>query len=87
MADALAEKVIRIVAAQARLPVDAVRLEASPQETGLDSLGLVEMVFAIEEEFDIAVPFNTNATGPQDFDISSIGAVVEAVRALVAARA
>ena len=69
----------------------AVRPEAAPGALGLDSLGLVEMVFAIEEEFDIRVPFNANAiganaTGAQEFDISSVGAVIAAVRALVAAR-
>ena len=95
MADLVAETVLRIVAAQARVPVAAVRLEATPQDLGLDSLGLVEVVFAIEEAFDITVPFNSNsggsnsgganAPGPQAFDISTIGAVVAAVRGLVAA--
>lgn len=78
--------VIGIVAAQAMIPVEAVWLEATPQELGLDSLGLVEMVFAIEEAFDITVPFNVNETGPQAFDITTIGSVVAAVRALVAAK-
>ena len=78
--------VIGIVAAQAMIPVEAVWLEATPQELGLDSLGLVEMVFAIEEAFDITVPFNANETGPQAFDITTIGSVVAAVRALVAAK-
>ena len=105
MEDLVAETVLRIVAAQARVPVAAVRLEATPQDLGLDSLGLVEVVFAIEEAFDITVPFNSNsggagsggsssggsssgganAPGPQAFDISTIGAVVAAVRGLVAA--
>ena len=84
--------VIGIVAAQAMIPVEAVWLEATPQELGLDSLGLVEMVFAIEEAFDITVPFNANEignaneTGPQAFDITTIGSIVAAVRALVAAK-
>ncbi len=29
-------------------------------ETGIDSLGLVEAVFLIEDRFDIKVPFNAN---------------------------
>ena len=91
-ADKVAETVLRIVAAQAMIPVVAVRLDATPQELGLDSLGLVEMVFAVEEAFDITVPFNANEignaneTGPQAFDITTIGTVVAAVQGLVAAK-
>ncbi len=75
-----------IIARQAMLSIDQVRLEASPEELGLDSLGLVESIFAIEEAFDISVPFNANETGQSNFDISTIGAVVAAVEALVAAK-
>lgn len=84
--DPVVDGVIRIVAAQAMIPVEAVWLEATPQDLGLDSLGLVEMVFAIEEAFDVSVPFNANETGAQEFDITTIGSVVAAVRALVAAK-
>jgi acyl carrier protein len=43
----------------------------------------VESIFAIEEAFDITVPFNANAPTESDFDISSVGAIVKAVDALV----
>ena len=84
MADLVAETIMRIVAAQAMIPVEAVWLEATPEELGLDSLGMVEMVFAIEEAFDIAVPFNANGAATPEFDTSTIGAVVTAVRGLLA---
>jgi acyl carrier protein len=84
--DPIAETVCRIIAKQAVIPLEAVTLEASPQALGLDSLGLVESIFAIEEEFDISVPFNANEGGAKDFDISTVGSVVAAVRGLVAAR-
>lgn len=88
----VADRVIRIIADQAKLGTGAVRPDMSPDDLGLDSLGLVEMVFAIEEAFDIQVPFNANATGvqpagPQGFDISSVAAVVAGVERLVAAKA
>jgi acyl carrier protein len=86
LSDPVAAVVVSIVAAQAMVPVDAVRQEATPESLGLDSLGLVEVVFAIEEAFDITVPFNANESGPKDFDVSTIGAVVAAVRGLVAER-
>jgi acyl carrier protein len=86
LSDPVAAVVVSIVAAQAMVPVGAVRQETTPESLGLDSLGLVEMVFAIEEAFDITVPFNANENGTKDFDVSTIGAVVAAVRGLVAER-
>jgi acyl carrier protein len=84
--DAVTETVIRIIAGQAMIPKTAVTLDASPTALGLDSLGLVEVIFAIEEEFDISIPFNANAGGSVDFDMSTIAAVVAAVQSLVAAK-
>jgi acyl carrier protein len=85
--DPVAETIRQIIATQAMIPPDAVQLESSLQDLGLDSLGLVETIFAIEEAFDIAVPFNANDTDAGGFDISSVGSVVAAVRGLVAAKA
>ena len=82
----IAATVIRILAAQAMVPVGAVTLDATPESLGLDSLGLVESIFAIEEAFDIAVPFNANESGAKAFDIATVGSVVAAVQALVAAK-
>ncbi|ABL69347.1 phosphopantetheine-binding protein [Paracoccus denitrificans PD1222] len=63
------------------------KLEMSPQEIGIDSLGLVESIFAIEEAFDISVPFNANEPEKSDFDISTLGAIIGAVEKLVAEKA
>lgn len=84
MTDAVAQTVRRILAAQAMIDPEAVTLEATPAELGLDSLGLVEAIFAIEEAFDIAVPFNANDTGENRFDMATVAAIVAAVRALIA---
>jgi acyl carrier protein len=84
MTDAIALTVRRIIAAQAMIDPEAVTLDATPAELGLDSLGLVEAIFAIEEAFDIAVPFNANDTGENRFDMASVGAIVAAVQALIA---
>lgn len=81
------EKVIEIIAKQALLDVSDVTLDASPEGLGLDSLGMVEAIFAIEEAFDIAVPFNANDPGQSGFDISTVGAIVAAVEGLVAQKA
>lgn len=81
------DKVIAIIAEQAVLDVADVTLDSTMQELGIDSLGLVEAIFAIEEAFDISVPFNANDPARSEFDISSVGAVVAAVERFIAARA
>jgi|TARA_B110000238_G_scaffold182864_1_gene208969 acyl carrier protein len=78
------DKIILIIAEQGLLDVTDVKLEATLDELGIDSLGVVESIFAIEEEFDIEVPFNANAPEKSDFDISSVGSIVVAVEKLVA---
>jgi acyl carrier protein len=84
MADAVKDRVIRIIAEQAVLDVGDVRMDATLDDLGIDSLGLVESIFAIEEAFDISVPFNANEPEQSDFDISSVAAIVAAVEKLVA---
>jgi acyl carrier protein len=84
--DDVSGKVIAILAQQAMIESGAVRMDASLQELGLDSLGLVESIFAIEEAFDIAIPFNANAPEASPFDTSTVAAVVGAVATLVAAK-
>lgn len=76
-------KVIEIVAEQAMVEVGDVRADHSLEDLGIDSLGLVESIFAIEEAFDISVPFNANNPGDSRFDISSVDAIIEAVQGLV----
>jgi acyl carrier protein len=86
MTDSVQDKVIAILAEQAVLEPGDVALDASLSDLGIDSLGLVEAIFAIEEAFDIQVPFNANAPEESDFDISSVAAIIAAVEALVVAQ-
>jgi len=82
----IASTVIAIIAAQARIEPGEVGLQASLAELGLDSLGLVEVIFAIEEALDIAIPFNANEPQASPFDTSTVAAVIAVVEALVAAK-
>lgn len=84
MTDEIEHRVIAIIAEQAVLEPQDVTPGATLEDLGIDSLGLVESIFAIEEAFDIQVPFNANEPQASDFDISSVAAIVAAVEALVA---
>ena len=81
------ERVIEIIAEQAVLEPSDVALDQSLEDLGVDSMGLVEAIFSIEESFDIQVPFNANEPEKSDFDISSVGTVVATVEKLVAEQA
>ena len=62
--------------------VDQHRLD----DLGIDSMALVETIFAIEEAFDISVPFNANNPEDSGFDISSVASIIAAVDQLKAAQ-
>ncbi len=84
MGENVQDKIIRIIAEQAVLEPGDVTMTSTLEDLGIDSLGLVESIFAIEEAFDISVPFNANQPDESDFDISSVAAIVKAVEGLVA---
>lgn len=78
------DRILAIIAEQAMIEPDQIDFSASPQEQGIDSLGLVEAIFAIEETFDITIPFNANEPEKSEFDISTMGSMLAAVEKLVA---
>ena len=78
------DKVIEIIAEQAFLETSDVTVDSTLESLGIDSMGVVEAIFGIEEAFDISVPFNANDPSDSDFDISSVGAIVAAVERLKA---
>ncbi|MDF1801297.1 acyl carrier protein [Thalassovita sp.] len=78
------DKVIDIIAEQAVLEPSDVSMDSTLESLGIDSLGLVESIFAIEEAFDITVPFNANEPEQSDFDISSVASIIAGIEALVA---
>lgn len=78
------DKVIAIIAEQAVLEPSDVSPESTLEDLGIDSLGLVESIFAIEEAFDIQVPFNANDPQAGDFDISSVASIIAGIERLIA---
>ena len=51
------KKVTELVAEQIGLNSEEIFLESSFEELNIDSVGLVELVFSIEEHFEINIPF------------------------------
>jgi acyl carrier protein len=76
------ERVTAIVAAQARRDPAALSESMLLADLGLDSLGLVEVIFALEEAYDIQIPFSPESK----FDRLTLGEVALQVAGLAAQR-
>lgn len=83
----ISDKVIAIIAEQAVLDPSDVTMDSTLDSLGIDSLGLVESIFAIEEEFDISIPFNANNPTESDFDITNVAAIIAGIEKLMAEKA
>ena len=81
------DSVIEIIAEQAMLDPSEIAMTDTLADLGIDSMGVVEAIFAIEERFEIEVPFNANEPQKSDFDISTVASVVAGVERLVAEQA
>lgn len=81
------DKVIAIIAEQAVLEPTDVAATSTLEDLGIDSLGLVESIFAIEEEFDINIPFNANDPTESDFDITNVSTIIDGIKKLMSEQA
>lgn len=79
MTDVTAD-VIAIIAKKVRVDRPKIEMTDRLEELGLESLDAVEMIFDLEEKFDIQIPYNAN--NPRtEFD--TVGEVVRAIQDLV----
>lgn len=76
--DDIQAKIFEIVAKQRRLDPSALRLDQRLEEIEIESVDLVEIIFAIEDEFDIDIPQDTEA-----FRLDTLSDVVGGVRRLI----
>lgn len=81
------DQVIAIIAQQAMLDAGDITAGTQLADLALDSLVMVEIVFALEEAFDVTIPFNANAKDHHDagFDMSTPAAIAAAIGGLRAA--
>jgi acyl carrier protein len=72
--------VIDIIAKKKRVDKPTVEMTDRLEDLGLESLDAVEMIFDLEEKFDIQIPYNAN--NPRtEFD--TVGEVVRDIQQLV----
>ena len=56
MSDELIQRVMKAIAATKRIPLESVTIDSNFLELGIDSMDAVEILFALENEFDINIP-------------------------------
>jgi acyl carrier protein len=78
------EAVIAILATQLLLPASEITPDARIDDLGLDSLGKVEAIFALEERFGLTIPFNANEPDLPEFDFTSVASIVAGLERLLA---
>jgi acyl carrier protein len=82
-------EVIAILATQLLISPTDISRDAGIDDLGLDSLGKVEAIFALEERFGIAIPFNANANAnandrdQPEFAFETVQGIVDGVRRLI----
>ncbi|HYI96047.1 MAG TPA: phosphopantetheine-binding protein [Bryobacteraceae bacterium] len=78
MADDVMSRVIRVIAETQRVPLDTIKPESTFEELKIDSLDGINIVFAIENEFNVNVPDEAAKS------LRSVRDVAEGVEKLVA---
>lgn len=77
------DKIFQILADQAQVNFSELSLTSSLVDLGIDSVGVVEIIFKIEEEFDITIPYNSSQTPLKNVDFSRADSIVELVSNLI----
>jgi acyl carrier protein len=76
----VANGVIELVSGKVRNKQGPLQMSDALENLGLESLDVLELTFALEEKFNIEIPFNANT----EFDFKTVGELVQAVEGLVA---
>jgi len=79
--DELTQKILHIVADTQRRDIATVTAESSFEELNIDSMDAVNIVFAVENEFNINVPDEEMRT------LKTVRDVIDGVRRLISAQA
>ena len=77
MPDLLTQRVLNAIAATQRISPETVTVDKSFQELGIDSMDGINILFALENEFDITIPDELAKR------IRSIQEMVDGIRKLV----
>lgn len=78
--NSISEKVIRVFAEFKKVPVEDIKPNTTFEELGFDSLDGLNLIFELEEEFDLVIPDDKVQS------MRSVSQVIEGIESLLAAR-
>jgi acyl carrier protein len=78
--------VLDIIAKQAKVERATLTRKTSLAELNVQSLDLVEIIFALEDKFDLEVPYNANDPRSAGVSFENVGDVIDGVARLIAQR-
>lgn len=81
MSEELTQRVLKVIATSKRIPPEQVTIDSDFQQLGIDSMDAVEILFALENEFDISIPDDEVRS------VRNVRQMAEGVEKLVAAKA
>ena len=80
MSEQLTQRVLKVIATSKRIPLEQVTIESEFEQLNIDSMDAVEILFALENEFDINIPDDDVR------EVRNVRQMVEGVARLVAAK-
>lgn len=78
--------VLDIIAKQAKVERALLTRRTSLAELNIQSLDLVEIIFALEDKFDLEVPYNANDPRGAGVSFENVGDVIDGIARLIADR-
>lgn len=86
MRAAVQAEVLEVLASVLKFDPKTFQGDLSLAESGVDSLGLVESLFVIEERFNVSLPYNANEQDGGTDSLQSLGQLLDQVVDLVLAQ-
>ena len=81
MSDDLIQRVLKSIATSKRIPLETVTIDSTFEELTIDSMDAVEILFALENEFEIVIPDD------EVRNVRNVRQMCEGVERLTAAKA
>jgi acyl carrier protein len=81
MSEELATRIIGVIAKARKIPQESITIDSTFDELKIDSLDGINIVFALESEFDLNIPDEAAQT------IRTVRGMVEGIEKLLAAKA
>ena len=80
MSEEIVQRVLKVIATSKRIPPETVTFDSEFQQLNIDSMDAVEILFALENEFDINIPDDEVRS------VRNVRQMCEGVERLVAAK-